>query len=36
MGICGWFIRCRNDPWRKRQGYKIVKDVHRVKGWVSK
>jgi hypothetical protein len=36
MGICGWFIRCRNDLRRKRQGYKIVKDFHGVKGWVSK
>lgn len=29
--MVGWLVRFRNDLWRKRQGYKVVKDVQGVK-----
>jgi hypothetical protein len=32
--MTGWLARFRNDLWRKRQGYKVVK-AHGVKWWVK-
>jgi hypothetical protein len=32
-GRMSWLIRFRNDLWRKRHGYKIVKDARGVKSW---
>jgi hypothetical protein len=34
--ISGWFTRFRNDLWRKRQGWGVMKDAQGVKWWVKR